>query len=336
MNMPRIRKLLTRFRSELNQVQKEANWRLGIGKSSVIQARGSRILVYHGICKSHPLKFNTIFLTKDSFETQLKLYKKYFDLVSLDEVFFDHKQGNKFRLSLSFDDGFANNYHYVLPLLEKYEVPASFFITGIRDAGYDMLWNDFLCIAGHYGPETFTWQEEVYEKKQDQRYYSVSSGQRLNENLRLTLFDKKLELMHSLDPTGEFKTRVDKDYWLQMNREQIRKLSSSKWVTIGCHGYYHNDLAKIPFDAVKAELAQSKRFLEQVTGKEVKALAFPYGSYSETVKSIAKEIGFKQLLATELMSPADASDPMLKERFTVNPFISPINQLHANISGSYD
>jgi len=80
---------------------------------------------------------------------------------------------------------------------------------------------------------------------------------------------------------------------------------------------------------------QSKRFLENVTGKEIRAFAFPYGSYTPEVVNEAKKAGFSQILATDFLFHDDKYDTTLKERFTINPFISNINQMHANITGNY-
>jgi peptidoglycan/xylan/chitin deacetylase (PgdA/CDA1 family) len=112
-------------------------------------------------------------------------------------------------------------------------------------------------------------------------------------------------------------------------------LSKSKWATIGSHGYYHNDLAKIPVSSSNEEMTRSRQFLESITGKEVKALAFPYGSYTKEVTKKAKDAGYSQLLATEFLFPDDTNDTSLRERLTINPFISNINQMHANITGKY-
>ena len=120
-----------------------------------------------------------------------------------------------------------------------------------------------------------------------------------------------------------------------MNRDEIKTLSACKWATIANHSYFHNDLAKISTITVKEDITRSKRFLENITGKEVKALAFPYGSYTREVVEEAKSTGYSQLLATEFIYPDDAKDNLLRERLTINPFISNVNQMHANITGNY-
>jgi peptidoglycan/xylan/chitin deacetylase (PgdA/CDA1 family) len=326
-----LAKYILRFTRQAKYSFENIAYLMGLNHSFFRKARGSRILVYHGICLRDHLRFNTIFLTQKVFESHLRFYKKYFNLISLDDYYLGKFDERKFNICLSFDDGFANNYKYVLPLLEKYQVPAAFFITAIRDAGYDVLWNDCLSLAYKYGPRRFLLKKEEFIKGKDGKYKSLN-GQYLADILRQADFEEKAEMIGLLK---SFREKAIEDYWLQMTEEQIKELSRSRWVTIGSHGYYHNDLAKISGNAVKHEIARSKQFLENITGKKIKALAFPYGSYTKEVIEAAKEIDFTQLLATEFLFPGDIADTTLRERLTINPFISVINQMHANITGKY-
>ena len=322
---------IIRLRDRLGTLHRDAGWHLGFGRNRVRQAKGTRILVYHGLCREHPFRFNTLFLTMRSFENQLKLYKEYFNIISLDDLYQQRIHEDRFSLCLTFDDGFANNYEYVLPLLEKYQVPATFFITAIRDTGYDILWNDVLSVAYRHGPSKFHFRDEQYVRGKDGKYISTG-GQLLVDRLRGMDFDAKAEMIGLL---GSFKKEANPDYWLQMSIEQIKTLSLNKWATIGSHAYYHNDLAKIPVSSMKRELERSKQFLENITGKEIKALAFPYGSFSGEVVREAKAVGFTQLLAAGYPYPGDKMDQSLKERLIINPFITGVNQMYANITGSY-
>jgi peptidoglycan/xylan/chitin deacetylase (PgdA/CDA1 family) len=318
--------------SRLKGLRTDIAWGLGMGRSFARKARGGRIILFHGVCLRDHLQYNTLFISLRSLEAQIRLYKKYCNIISLEDHYQQRFDSNKFNLCLSFDDGFANNFNYVLPLLEKYEIPATFFITGIRDIGQDVLWNDVLAIAYKYGPQRITMMKEDIEKRSDGKYILRSTGELLVDKLRLTGYAEKEEMIKLL---GDYRQQADPDFWLQMTAEQIKKLSASQWVTIGSHGYLHNDLAVIAADQLKEEMVRSKQYLENITGKEVKAIAFPYGSYnSETVKE-SKNAGYSQLLATDFLFSSDKDDTTMKERLTINPFITSINQLHANIRGKY-
>jgi peptidoglycan/xylan/chitin deacetylase (PgdA/CDA1 family) len=308
---------------------------MGVFTGYYRKARGNRIIVYHGICETAPLRFNTLFINKKRFEQHLRYYKKYCNLVSLDDYYQQRFDPDKFNICISFDDGFAGAYRHALPLLETYQVPAVFFITAIRETGAAILWNDFLSLVYANGPESVVSEDHLF-RKQDGKYREQRTGLSLNDHLRTRNFEIKQTLMDDLRAYAAFRNDPSlQDHWLQMREDEISKLSRSPLITIGSHGYYHNDLAYDDSDTLIAELVNSKRFLETITGKPVQALAFPYGSYTQQVVSEAKNAGYLQLLATEFFSQTDNNDPALRERIGINPYISPLSQLHAIIKGNY-
>jgi peptidoglycan/xylan/chitin deacetylase (PgdA/CDA1 family) len=309
----------------------------GLNKQMFHDAQGARIIIYHGICKTDHTRFNSIFLALKTFEAHLQFYKKYFHLISLDDYYQQRFSKERFNICITFDDGFANNFKYVLPLMNKYKAPVTFFITAIRDAGYDILWNDFFAIAQKYGPQKFQFNNEEFYKDGYGRYVSKASGKILKDLLQADSFDKKAAMINTLEPLVSFKNKIrEKDYWLQMTQEEIKILSGSPLANIGCHGYYHNDLSAISIGDARNEIFHSKQWLENITGKEINAIAFPYGAYSKDVVAEAKSAGFNQLLAMDFLFSGDHTDPALRQRFTVNPYISVNNQMMAIIKGRYE
>ena len=331
------RKILSRINREGKYMFREIGHWLGGYEQFYRSARGARILNYHGICLDDHLRFNTIFLKLKTFEKQLKFYKKHFNVISLDDYYQQKFSNDKFNICLTFDDGFANNYKYVLPLLAQYQIPATFFITAIKAEGEDILWNDFLAIASKYGPSKITLKNEVYYKGAGRKYISTQTGISINDQLLYTGIVEKNEMMAELYPLVPFKLNAEEeDYWLQMTEEQIKDLAQSPWVSIGAHGFYHNDLSKIKIADASDEMRASKLYLENLIGKPVTSLAFPYGTYTTLVVEKAKEIGYKQLLALDFYNEEDKHDSVMHERFTINPLITTNNQMYATIMGRYE
>ena len=327
--------VVSKFRKHFNYKKRDLMFSLGLSNGFYKNARGARILIYHGICLKDPTRFNPIFLTRDNFEEQLKFFKQHFNVLSISDYYAGNFSNDRFNVCITFDDGYANNFKYVLPLMEKYQLPAGFFITAIREAGHDILWNDFLGIVTRYGPGRLFYDGMQFTKDGYGRYASDLTGKTLVDYLKEDGFIKKEEMMKELKPLfnpGE----EEEDYWLQMTPEEIRLLSQSSYATIGSHGYYHNRMDKLSIDSAIAEMRNSKKYLEGITGKEISAFAFPYGNYSRTIVEEAKKIGYKQLLTMDFFYPEDANDDTLRERFTVNPFISVNNQMHAIVTGQYE
>lgn len=71
--------------------------------------------------------------------------------------------------------------------------------------------------------------------------------------------------------------------------EQIKEISNSGLVSIGSHTVSHNKLATLSNDQIESELQESKEYLENLLGKEIKTICYPSGSYNSDVLNIAKK-----------------------------------------------
>ncbi|MHB8904684.1 MAG: polysaccharide deacetylase family protein [Melioribacteraceae bacterium] len=83
-----------------------------------------------------------------------------------------------------------------------------------------------------------------------------------------------------------------------LSRQQILEMIEYG-IEFGSHTLSHADLSKLSDEKVKAELADSKKILEEKLGREIFSFAFPYGNCNESVKKIAKESGYKFAFATD-------------------------------------
>jgi peptidoglycan/xylan/chitin deacetylase (PgdA/CDA1 family) len=90
------------------------------------------VLTYHRVLRQNPegSKFN-IFVTVDELETQiLNLKKRGFEFITFKDI----ANGVRVRkpIILTFDDGYEDNYHNLLPLLEKYQARAVIYTLADR------------------------------------------------------------------------------------------------------------------------------------------------------------------------------------------------------------
>ena len=92
------------------------------------------ILTYHRVLPdekiSEDLDVGLAVLTSN-FEKQIKLLKTNYNIVPIDELINNlrSKRKEKFLLSITFDDGYKDNLNFALPILERYKIPATIYVT---------------------------------------------------------------------------------------------------------------------------------------------------------------------------------------------------------------
>ena len=75
-----------------------------------------------------------------------------------------------------------------------------------------------------------------------------------------------------------------------MNPPQIRRIAER--FDVGGHSYHHIRLTKISTKEAKREINNGKKELEDITGREVISLSYPYGKFNDGLIRIARDAGF--------------------------------------------
>lgn len=92
-----------------------------------------------------------------------------------------------------------------------------------------------------------------------------------------------------------------------MTKEQIKDLSD-RGHAVGLHTWDHQDLKKIGEDRWKIQIEKPKVLLEDITGKSVTSLAYPFGLWNPQVIQQIKSRGIRS--AFQLGGKADPNDPI--------------------------
>ena len=280
------------------------------------------ILMYHGIThNSSP--YNKRHLPTKDFIKHLKFLKSYCHLISLEDFFNQKFKSGKINVALTFDDGYWNNYSIAKPLLEEFKIPAHFFITGINENNNlninlpPILWADFIEIASFHKliPANF---KNYHINLIDQKYIDQKSNQSIQHIIKNINSDfvSKLELYNSFSKEQQnLIFNQPSEYWKLMNEKEIIETSKSKWITIGSHGYYHNNIGKLHTEMMKEEIITSKNYLENLIQQPIDSIAYPDGSYSIESKKYCNEIGINYQLATDnYLFEEDITDKSILKR----------------------
>jgi peptidoglycan/xylan/chitin deacetylase (PgdA/CDA1 family) len=83
-----------------------------------------------------------------------------------------------------------------------------------------------------------------------------------------------------------------------LNRDELKELSD-QGIEIGSHTLHHTDLRNVTSEVAREELDLSKSYLEEITGKEVVSLSFPYGSYNDDLINLAFICGYSFVYTTQ-------------------------------------
>lgn len=78
--------------------------------------------------------------------------------------------------------------------------------------------------------------------------------------------------------------------------EQVKELSDSG-IEIGSHAWTHRNLLRLNIQEAHREIAESKKKIEDVIGKKVRCLSYPYGgrnAFDNNIKKIARECGYER------------------------------------------
>ncbi|MBB6224968.1 trifunctional glycosyltransferase/class I SAM-dependent methyltransferase/polysaccharide deacetylase [Rhizobium leguminosarum] len=74
--------------------------------------------------------------------------------------------------------------------------------------------------------------------------------------------------------------------------EELAAVAKSD-VTLGAHGVRHVRLSALAPESLLRELAGSKAMLEKCLGREVLAIAYPYGDFDPAIRDIAEQCGYR-------------------------------------------
>lgn len=308
---------------------------LGLGGRALRDRPGVGVLVYHGLDRRGGSGFNARFLSQRAFERHVLELRARVQIVSLQALARGEFDPRRFALALTFDDGYGSVATLALPLLERYGLPATIFVTAVRATGDDVLWPDVLDLQSHLQRAPIVVAGETFTRDRRGEYRARGDGERLKARCRRASWDYLCAMRGAFPDERAFRARPDLEpYWRLLEVDELRRLARSPLLTIASHGLRHLSLAFQPRDVVRHELRASRAWLQETLQREVDTLAFPDGSFTPENAADARALGYRLLLGADELPPGGAAAHVLR-RLTVNPLLSARNQLRCLLAGTY-
>lgn len=110
-------------------------------------------------------------------------------------------------------------------------------------------------------------------------------------------------------------SELDGSYYL--SKEAIREMSAYG-IDIESHTLTHPHLNKLNYDQQLAELVASKKTLEEITGKEISSLAYPYGDFNDDSVKATKDAGYALGFTTKLGLSDRNDNPLTLDRIYIS------------------
>jgi peptidoglycan/xylan/chitin deacetylase (PgdA/CDA1 family) len=262
------------------------------------------ILLYHGFCEGSVRMSGSLskLMPIKTFEEQIGIFARYGRSLRLEDV----SRGTASGIVLSFDDGYASNYHLAFPILEKYGFTATVFLTtGFIDRSVH-LWSDWLECLLMNAPRAdtvFQWRGSVINLQ----LATPGAPERLATELKRKLRQHPISEIHGFLQALEshFQLRYGWDDVPQLlkplNWNEIRAMRRSGLVSFGAHTVSHPVLSRCSATVQQYEIYESKRRIEEEIGESCTTFAYPYGTvadYNPVTKRIVKEAGFALAAST--------------------------------------
>jgi len=168
-------------------------------------------------------------------------------------------------VALTFDDGYRDVLLAAKPQLERRGIPATVFvISGYVDSGREFWWDLLERLAPQLEGDYLAWHRKL---------------QPLAESERWAVLEELAEGLETAQPSA-------------VSAAELRLLAEGGLVEIGAHTVTHPALTGLSRGEQLEEMRGSKKQLEAMLGRPVRAFSYPYGIYDATSAQCARAAGF--------------------------------------------
>ncbi len=322
-------------------------WR-GLGRThDILSRRRGIILLYHRIAEleSDP---QLLAVTPRHFAEHLAVLRDFADAVPLAELLSANTVRGSRRpaFAVTFDDGYADNLYNAKPILDRFDVPGTVFVTtSYIGSDREFWWDDLerlLLLPGRLpetlgltiGPTTHQWDingaalytEDDY---QQHRVWCVETPG--NPTTRHHAYRQLCELLKSVPSEAREAaldvlsglagaTRVGRQTHRALSENELVRMVDGTRLEVAAHSVTHTALAGLIPAEQRAEIHGSKARLQEITGLPVNGFAYPFGGrhdYSPATVDIVRDAGFLVACSNRPTPVRRRSDPLQLPRLLV-------------------
>ena len=259
-------------------------------------------LLYHRVNREEDPMYH-LTVSPEHFAEQMRYIKEHYLCVRFEDAWEETVEP---AVAVTFDDGYADNCTCALPVLERYQVPATVFVTaGNVGTDREFWWDELgrLFTGGREYPPVFTlddplfgysWETDTLEKRFELAK-TVRWLLRMNADLAVqNRWFRQIREWAGLSETG-------REPYRSATIAQLRQMSQSKWITIGAHTVHHMSLGAMSREAQREEIENSVKAIENWLGVTPTVFSYPFGTrldYNRDTMEICQSLGIKKVATT--------------------------------------
>jgi len=263
---------------------------------------------------------NELCVGAQSFERLLRWLRQHFDCLPLLDLL--HGQGSgRPRVALTFDDGWRDNALHAFPLLQRYQVPASIFLSTDFIGSRQRFWWESLgeTLWGSHGEAA---RHQMIEKLRrvgrplPAAYFMHDSPRARSQALAhylqslKSLAPQALHLLTDACPAESLPQALD---W-----QQVRQLEDSGLIRFGPHGASHALLPGLDDQRLEEEISRSHRALLQGCRDPLPVYCYPNGDHDLRVRQRLAAHRYPWALSTRAGLCQSSDDPLALPRIGVS------------------
>ncbi len=292
------------------------------------------VLMYHRVAEEHVDPWG-LAVSPGRFDEQLVWLTKHRIVLPLPDFARLHRASRlpARAVAITFDDGYACNAVTAAPLLETHRAPATIFLTtSPLQSGQEFWWDDLQRMV-FYAP---TSRLDISINGQQ---ISVKLGDPLRPgggwasgsppaNRRQEAFMEIWRAVRSLDPSAQRVALTmlrqqactplePRETHRPMTIDELKNLSRSAVVDLGCHTATHPALTERPHPVRRAEIEGGRDACAEIIGRTPTTFAYPFGDHDESTVELVRAAGFEAACTTKSAAVTRGCDVLTLPRLQV-------------------
>ena len=237
------------------------------------------VIMYHSVSNlsdsANPAKnlYPHISIDSKAFEAQMKMLAHHgHSFIRFQDIPRIQREHISKPTIIYFDDGYKDNLTVALPILKKYKIPATIFVT-----------------TGLINRTHLLWTIELRALLTEKGISPIEQVKIIDRLKTLSDIDSRAEIVKKYGAlSSEMRQQIGNLY---LNWDEVRQLAR-EGVEIGSHAVSHSRLTECSDEQLMNELRGSKEEIESQLGGPVFSFSYPHGRWNDRVNSALEKAGY--------------------------------------------